>query len=108
VGDAGVSIGVFSDLNTTAEEMLAQGQEMFSWIANAYVKYPCTHEGFRAAQLSVQRVFFAGAGGCGLRHEIWHELLPVLAALARVVQTWLPNIRSRLNAALISAKCEKA
>jgi transaldolase len=29
VGDAGVSIEVFSDLNTTAEEMLAQGQEMF-------------------------------------------------------------------------------
>jgi transaldolase len=29
VGDAGVSIEVFADLNTTAEEMLAQGQEMF-------------------------------------------------------------------------------
>jgi transaldolase len=55
VGDAGVSIEVFADLNTTAEEMLAQGQEMFSWIPNAYIKYPCTPEGLRAAQMSVQK-----------------------------------------------------
>ena len=55
VGDAGVSIEVFADTNTTAEQMLAQGEEMFSWIPNAYIKYPCTHEGLRAAQLSVQR-----------------------------------------------------
>jgi transaldolase len=55
VGDAGVSIEVFADLNTRAEEMLAQGEEMFSWIPNAYVKYPCTHEGLRAAQMSVQK-----------------------------------------------------
>jgi transaldolase len=55
VGDAGVSIEVFADLNTTAEEMPAQGQEMFSWIPNAYIKYPCTHESLRAAEMSVQR-----------------------------------------------------
>jgi transaldolase len=54
VGDAGVSIEVFADLNTRAEEMLAQGREMFTWIPNAYIKYPCTHEGLRAAQTSVQ------------------------------------------------------
>ena len=52
VGDAGVSIEVFSDFDTSAEEMFAQGKEMFSWIPNAYVKYPCTHEGLRAAQMS--------------------------------------------------------
>lgn len=55
VGDAGVSIEVFADLDTKAEDMLTQGQEMFSWIPNAYIKYPCTHEGLRAAQMSVQR-----------------------------------------------------
>src|SRR5712692_3691073 len=55
VGDAGVSIEVFADLGTRAEEMLAQGQEMFSWIPNAYIKYPCTHEGLQAAQMSVQK-----------------------------------------------------
>jgi transaldolase len=53
VGGAGVSIELYAGFDTTAEEMLAQGREMFSWIPNAYVKYPCTHEGLRAAQLSV-------------------------------------------------------
>jgi transaldolase len=55
VGDAGVSIEVFADLDTKAEEMLAQGEEMFSWIPNAYIKYPCTREGLRAAEMSVAR-----------------------------------------------------
>lgn len=55
VGDAGVSIEVFADMETKAEEMLAQGEEMFSWIPNAYIKYPCTREGLRAAELSVPR-----------------------------------------------------
>jgi transaldolase len=54
VGNAGVSIEVYADFDTTAENMLAQGREMFSWIPNAYVKYPCTHEGLRAAQMSVR------------------------------------------------------
>ena len=55
VGDAGVSIEVFADLNTTAEQMLEQAEDMFSWIPNAYIKYPCTREGLRAAQISVKR-----------------------------------------------------
>lgn len=54
VGDAGVSIEVFADLDTPAEQMLKQGEEMFTWIPNAYIKYPCTHEGLRAAQMSVR------------------------------------------------------
>jgi len=54
VGDAGVSIEVFADLDTTAEQMLAQGKDMFTWIPNAYIKYPCTHEGLRAAHMSVR------------------------------------------------------
>lgn len=53
VGQAGVSIEVFADQNTTAQEMLDQGREMFSWIPNAYIKYPCTAEGLRAAEVSV-------------------------------------------------------
>ena len=55
VGEAGVSIEVFSDENTSAQEMFSQGQEMFSWIPNAYIKYPCTAEGLRAAQMSVKQ-----------------------------------------------------
>src|SRR6478752_1162463 len=54
VGEAGVSIEVFADLGTTAEQMFAQAKDMFTWIPNAYIKYPCTHEGLRAAQMSVQ------------------------------------------------------
>ena len=53
VGDAGVSIEVFADLNTAADEMLKQGREMNSWIPNAYIKYPCITEGLKAAQRSV-------------------------------------------------------
>jgi transaldolase len=53
VGDAGVSIEVFSDERTSAQQMFGQGREMFSWIPNAYIKYPCTAEGLRAAQMSV-------------------------------------------------------
>jgi transaldolase len=53
VGDAGVSIEVFADLNTTADKMLKQGREMNSWISNPYIKYPCTVEGLKAAQRSV-------------------------------------------------------
>ena len=53
VGDAGVSIEVFADLHTTADRMLQQGREMNSWIPNAWIKYPCTAEGLRAAQRSV-------------------------------------------------------
>lgn len=55
VGSAGVSIEVFSDRSTKADQMFAQGKEMFSWIPNAYIKYPCTREGLRAAQMSVKQ-----------------------------------------------------
>jgi len=55
VDSAGVSIEVFADVNTTAKEMLTEGEEMFTWIPNAYIKYPCILEGFKAAKLSVER-----------------------------------------------------
>ena len=54
-GKAGVSIEVFADFDTTAEQMLAQGEDMYSWIPNAYIKYPCIREGLRAARLSVEK-----------------------------------------------------
>ena len=47
------SIEVFADLNTTADEMLNQGREMNSWIPNAYIKYPSTSEGLKAAHRSI-------------------------------------------------------
>ena len=54
VGDGGVSIEVFAEENTTAEEMLDQAREMFTWVPNAFIKYPCTREGLRAAEQSVR------------------------------------------------------
>src|SRR3990167_7392598 len=54
-GDAGVSIEVFADSNTPAEQMFAEGKEKFSWIPNAYIKYPCTAEGLKAAKMSVEQ-----------------------------------------------------
>jgi transaldolase len=53
VGDAGVSIEVFSDLTTTAEQMFRQGKEMYSWVGNGHIKYPCSKEGLQAAEMSV-------------------------------------------------------
>ncbi len=55
VGGAGVSIEVFSDFNTTAEQMFAEAKEKFTWIPNAYIKYPCTKEGLKAAKMSVEQ-----------------------------------------------------
>jgi transaldolase len=54
VGDAGVSIEVFADQTTTAKEMLDQGRQMYAWIPNAHIKYPCISEGLRAAGMSVK------------------------------------------------------
>lgn len=49
-----VSVEVYADKSTTAEEMFKQGKEMFSWIPNAHIKYPITKEGLKAAQKSLQ------------------------------------------------------
>jgi len=53
VGVAGVSIEVFADLDTTAERMLEQARDMYGWIPNAHIKFPCTVEGIKAAHLAV-------------------------------------------------------
>jgi transaldolase len=54
VGEAGVSIDVFADENTSAQEMFDQAREMFAWVPNAFIKYPCTQQGLRAAEQSVR------------------------------------------------------
>jgi len=69
VGEAGVSIEVFSDLDTMAEEMVQEGRDMFSWVRNAYVKYPCTHEGLRAAEMSVREGLRVNLTLCFSQHQ---------------------------------------
>ncbi|MBI3232370.1 MAG: transaldolase [Candidatus Doudnabacteria bacterium] len=49
-----VSIEVYADSSTSAEEMFKQGREFYQWIPNAHVKYPTTHEGLKAAEISVK------------------------------------------------------
>lgn len=49
-----VSIETYADFSTTAEEMLREGKEMFSWIPNAHIKYPTTEAGLVAAERSVK------------------------------------------------------
>ncbi len=54
IPEGSVSIEVYSDANTRAEEMLAQGKEMYQWVPNAHIKYPTTKEGLKAASESVK------------------------------------------------------
>lgn len=49
-----VSIEVYADTSTTAEELTAQGREMFKWIPNAHVKLPATKAGLTAAESLVK------------------------------------------------------
>ena len=52
--EGSISIEVYADLNTTAEQMFQQGHEMFEWIPNAHIKYPTTQAGLSAAEQSIK------------------------------------------------------
>ena len=54
IPEGSVSIEVYADTVTLAEEMFTQGKEMFSWIKNAHIKYPTNKEGLKAAKRSVK------------------------------------------------------
>lgn len=49
-----VSIEVYAAPETTASAMFAQGNEMFSWIPNAHIKYPTNTAGLEAAERSTK------------------------------------------------------
>ncbi|MBE0426538.1 MAG: transaldolase [Nitrospirae bacterium] len=49
-----ISVEVYADTSTTSEEMIKQSREMFSWIPNAHIKFPITHEGLKAAGKSIK------------------------------------------------------
>jgi len=46
-----VSIEVYADSSTKAEEMIEKGRELFSWIPYAHIKLPITDEGLKAAEV---------------------------------------------------------
>lgn len=48
-----VSIEVYADAETTADEMFAQAESFWKWIPNAHIKYPITAGGLEAAERSI-------------------------------------------------------
>lgn len=54
VPQGSVSVEVYGDMTTSAEEMLEQGRQFYKWIPNAHIKYPTTSEGLKAAEASVK------------------------------------------------------
>jgi transaldolase len=54
IPEGSVSIEVYADAQTPAEQMLEQGRQFFKWIPNAHIKYPTTTEGLKAAEISVK------------------------------------------------------
>jgi transaldolase len=49
-----ISVEVYADASTKAEDMLKQGKEMFAWIPNAHIKFPTSAEGLKAAEQAVK------------------------------------------------------
>jgi transaldolase len=54
IPEGSVSIEVYADMITTADEMLHQGHQMFSWVPNAHIKFPSNTEGLMAAGQAVK------------------------------------------------------
>jgi len=51
IPDGDISIEVYADKTTTAEEMIEQAREMSSWIPTARIKLPIIEQGLEAAQV---------------------------------------------------------
>lgn len=52
-----ISVEVYADANTKAEDMIAQGKDMYTWIKGAHIKLPTTAEGLKAARVLVDEGF---------------------------------------------------
>mgnify|MGYP001580833609 CR=1 FL=1 len=50
IPEGSISIEVYADAKTSADDMYIQGKEMFAWIPNAHIKYPITSPGLLAAE----------------------------------------------------------
>ncbi len=55
IPDGSVSVEVYADRETLADEMFRQAKEFNAWIPNAHIKYPTTIEGLKAAELSLKQ-----------------------------------------------------
>lgn len=54
IPNGSVSIEVYSDAQTSAQEMVEQGRKMYEWINNAHIKLPTTSAGLEAAYILTQ------------------------------------------------------
>jgi transaldolase len=54
IPDGSVSIEVYADATTKAEEMLGEARKFFTWIPNAHIKFPTTPEGLIATEAAVK------------------------------------------------------
>jgi len=48
-----ISVEVYGDASSPADQMLSQGREMFGWIPNAHIKFPTVAEGLKAASRAI-------------------------------------------------------
>lgn len=53
IPDGSVSIEVYAERNTPADNLLTQGRSMYAWLPNAHIKYPTTAAGLDAAERSL-------------------------------------------------------
>ena len=56
IPDGSISIQVFADEKTTAEEILIHGRARNRGIKNASIKYPCTSAGIKAASIACREM----------------------------------------------------
>ena len=54
IPNGSVSVEVYADPSSRSDDMLPQGKEMFSWIPNAHIKFPSSHEGLLSASLAIR------------------------------------------------------
>lgn len=69
IPEGSVSIEVYADGSTSAAKMLEQGRQMFSWIPNAHIKFPCSKEGLKAASGAVQEGIRVNLTLCFLQEQ---------------------------------------
>jgi len=53
IPEGSISVEVYAEPLSNATDMVHQGMEMFSWIPNAHIKFPTSHEGLKAANTAI-------------------------------------------------------
>lgn len=54
IPEGSISIQVFANADTKAQDMLSQGRLRYDWIPNHSIKFPCTTEGLKAVNVACQ------------------------------------------------------